>query len=246
MADGDQFEFLRVPAMDMPTIPQNEWLPVKTGWDYVRHATLGLAIKRLGLDGIEGDMAELGVWRGDCARFLHMFDPTRKLYLFDTFEGFPHQDVDKRFRDTSVETVRQTVGPSKNVIIRKGAFPETAKGLEHCRFALASFDLDTYEGILAAWEFFYPRTVPGGYIFVHDYNAMEFNRGPYRATNEFLRDKPECAIEIPDQWGSVLIRKCGSATAPDDRVSFPKRSSSQSSKSPLLRSIRWWQRIGTS
>jgi hypothetical protein len=49
--------------------------------------------------------------------------------------------------------------------------------------------------------------VRGGYIFVHDFNAYEYDHGPYRATTEFLSDKPESAIEIPDQWGSALIRK---------------------------------------
>ena len=29
----------------------------------------------------------------------------------------------------------------------------------------------------------------------------------YRATDEYMRDKPEKLIEIPDQWGTVIIRK---------------------------------------
>jgi O-methyltransferase len=157
-------------------------------------------------------MAEVGVWRGDCARFLHVFAPNRNLYLFDTFEGFPNQttgtgNVDTRFRDTSAECVRATVGHSDNVIIRKGIFPDTTAGLENNKFALVSIDLDTYKGTLSGWRFFYPRMSKGGYIFVHDFNATEYDFGPFRATTEFLQDKPEHIIEIPDQWGSALIRK---------------------------------------
>lgn len=97
--------------------------------------------------------------------------------------------------------------PRDTVRVRKGYFPESAKGLEGNTFALVSLDLDTYEGILAGWEFFYPRLSRGGYIFVHDFNAMEYDRGPFRATTAFLSDKPEMIVEIPDQWGSALIRK---------------------------------------
>lgn len=212
MPDDTQYEYLRVPAMSLPTIPPDQFAQVKQGWDYVRHATLGLAVQRLIRDGIEGDMAEAGVWRGDCARFLHVFDPTRRLYLFDTFEGFPGLDkapspTDTRFRDTAVDVVRSVVGESPNVIIRKGFFPDTAAGLEQNKFALVSLDLDTYEGIRDGWEFFYPRLSSGGYIFVHDFNATEYNFGPFRATMEFLANKPEKIVEIPDQWGSALIRK---------------------------------------
>ena len=210
--EADPVEYLQVPVMAMPTIPPDQFAPVKYGWDYVRHAMMGLAIHRAAREGVPGDMAEVGVWRGDCARLIHGFAPDRRLYLFDTFDGFRDlvtKDLtdDTRFRDTDVDMVRQTVGPSQNVIIKRGIFPDTTAGLEGNRFAFVSLDLDTYDGILEGWRYFYPRMTVGGFIFVHDFNAAEYNSGPYRATTEFLSDKPEMVIEIPDQWGSALIRK---------------------------------------
>jgi O-methyltransferase len=205
-APDSRFEYLRVPAMALPTIPPDQFAQVKQGWDYVRHAMLGLAAQRILRDSIPGDMAEAGVWRGDCARFIHVFAPDRILYLFDTFEGFPGEE-DTRFRDTAVDVVRQVVGPSENIIIKKGIFPHTTSGLEENKFALVSLDLDTYEGISEGWKFFYPRMSRGGFIFVHDFNATEYNFGPFRATTDFLSNKLEKIIELPDQWGSALIRK---------------------------------------
>ncbi len=217
MADSteakEQFEYLKVPAMALPTVPPDQFWQVKHGWDYVRHATMGLAVQRLLRDGIPGDMAEAGVWRGDCARFIHMFAPDRRLYLFDTFEGFPDEhgqtggDHDQRFRDTSEAVVRQVVGDSPNVIIRKGFFPATAAGLEHNRFAFVSLDMDTFESIVDGFEFFYPRMSRGGFIFVHDFNATEYEFAVSRACRQFLADKPELLIELPDQWGSAVLRK---------------------------------------
>jgi hypothetical protein len=54
--------------------------------DYVRLATLELLCRRL--EGVSGAAAELGVYRGFFARCINQLLPERKLYLFDSFEGF--------------------------------------------------------------------------------------------------------------------------------------------------------------
>jgi O-methyltransferase len=69
-------------------------------------------------------------------------------------------------------------------------------------------DVDLYTPTLAALEFFYPRLVPGGYVFVHDYNSPESEWGVSRAVNLFMRDKPEPVVEIPDKFGTVIFRRC--------------------------------------
>lgn len=88
--------------------------------DYFRLATLALALRAVDRDEISGALAEVGVYRGDTSVFLDAVSPSRTLYLFDTFEGFPDADLasgqadDLRFRDTSAEAVRRgsTIGPS--------------------------------------------------------------------------------------------------------------------------------------
>jgi O-methyltransferase len=54
--------------------------------DYVRSATLELLCKRL-VD-IPGAAAELGVYKGPFAQMINKLLPDRKLYLFDSFQGF--------------------------------------------------------------------------------------------------------------------------------------------------------------
>jgi O-methyltransferase len=62
--------------------------------------------------------------------------PDRKLYLFDTFEGFDERDVkielknnysagNQDFSNTSVELVLNKMKHKDNCIIKKGFFPET-------------------------------------------------------------------------------------------------------------------------
>jgi O-methyltransferase len=180
--------------------------------DPVRYGTLILALGQITDADVPGDLAECGVYQGYLSKFLHEEMPNRKLHLFDTFAGFDNRGLDGassdiRFRDTSEAQVLTRIGDVKNIAVHKGYFPETAVGLEDERFAFTMIDFDKYEPTLAALDFFYQRTSPGGFIFVHDYNNPESDWACSKALNEFLADKPENAILIPDAWGTALFRK---------------------------------------
>ena len=179
--------------------------------DDVRYATLALAIERLSHDEIPGAFAEVGVYRGVTSSFIHKQAPDRRLYLFDTFEGFAKADLevvsDGRFKNTSQEGVAEFLGNTNNVVFRKGYFPDTAVGLEEESFALVMLDVDMYKPALEVFRFFYPRLVRGGYFFLHDFNSPESNHGIARAASEFMADIPELLNEIPDFHGSAMFRK---------------------------------------
>lgn len=170
-----------------------------------------MALETIKREGVPGAMAELGVYRGDMAILYNRLLPERTLYLFDTFEGFPEQDLrlgaDNRFRDTSIDFVRSRFPADAPVVFRQGYFPETAQGLEDERFSFVMLDADMYAPTLAGLEFFYDRVERGGYVVAHDYTSGESDRAVSRAFDLFLADKPEKVIEIPDAWGSVLFRK---------------------------------------
>lgn len=201
----------RVSRMRFPPYSAAAHRLVMASPDPVRYGTVALAVNRVVQQEIIGSFAEVGVYSGELSRLIHVLAPDRPLFLFDTFEGFPSEDLegrtDARFRDTSVEAVRKRIGDMSNVVIRKGRFPETAVGLDDERFALVILDLDLYPPTFAGLEFFYPRTVPGGFIIFDDYNNSESLWGVKRAVTEFLGDKPEYPIEIADSWGTLLMRK---------------------------------------
>jgi O-methyltransferase len=197
--------------MRFPSYPLDVSCRVKALADEVRYATLALAIQRLESEQIEGAFAELGVYQGVTSRFIHLQSPNRRLYLFDTFEGFPKDAIeaagDNRFKDTSQEVVGKFIGDRRNVIFRPGYFPQTASGLEDEKFALVMLDFDLYKPAVDAFKFFYPRLVQRGYFFMHDFNSPESGRAISRAAFEFMQDKPELLVEIPDEWGSAVFRK---------------------------------------
>src|ERR1700733_8806523 len=88
--------------------------------DITRFFSLNLCIEQLIEEKIEGDVVELGVYRGNSAFLLAKFARRigRKCFLFDTFSGFDSRDMkgegDKAlrsaFEDTSLESVRKLVG----------------------------------------------------------------------------------------------------------------------------------------
>jgi O-methyltransferase len=185
-------------------------------WDNVRRDMLALLLREVLLRRVPGAFAELGVYKGLTARLFHHYAPERPLHLFDTFEGFTNRSnleelnsvgwSAKSLSDTSLEAVRHFVAAQNdNVAFHKGFFPDSVpSALQTESFAFVHLDADLYAPILDGLKFFYPRLSRRGMIVVHDYSSWP---GPYRAVNEFLSEKPEFAVPMPDKNGSVVIVK---------------------------------------
>ena len=160
---------------------------------------------------ITGNMAEVGVYTGEFAKLMNKHMPERKLYLFDTFNGFASDkdEVDEcdleNFKDTSVELVLSKMSAPENCIIRQGYFPDTCEGLED-EFCLVSLDCDLYNPILAGLEYFYPRLVKGGYIFVHDFGNWHYT-GVKKAVYKYLETHSMAIVPIVDLGRSIIITK---------------------------------------
>jgi len=140
--------------------------------DYVRINTLELLAYEIKSNNVLGSTAEVGVYRGDFAKYINHLFLDRKLYLFDTFEGFPevHSKLDRKrgfsggdqdWSGTSIKLVIRKMPYPNNVIIKKGIFPETAKDVND-RFCFVSLDADLYEPTKEGLNFFYPLLSPGG------------------------------------------------------------------------------------
>jgi hypothetical protein len=187
------------------------------GGDIPRLWSLILNLKQVIAERVEGDFAELGVWRGNSAAVLAHFaaQSGREVFLFDTFEGFSNQDirgvdagVRLAFADTSLELVRSTIGEDSRVCrFVKGHFPESIEaGHRSTTYAAVSLDCDLYEPMRAGLEFFYPRMPRGGMLLVHDYSSSLWP-GAKQAVDEFCKQTGELVILMPDKSGSALVRK---------------------------------------
>ncbi|MFC2102108.1 TylF/MycF/NovP-related O-methyltransferase, partial [Bacteroidota bacterium] len=181
--------------------------------DKVRFHTWWLQVERLKKENIDGAFAELGVYKGESARLLHLMDPSRKLYLFDTFEGFPREDLEgetgeaatyttQNFADTSISRVVRKINGNHLIEVVPGYFPDSVKTTDDETFALVNIDADLYKPTKAGLDYFYPRMVGGGVILVHDYNPKW--QGVIRAADDFLHTIPEVPVLIPDRDGTLL------------------------------------------
>jgi O-methyltransferase len=189
-------------------------LPIN--FDYIRYSTLGLCYEEICSKNVIGNVAELGVYKGDFAKRLNFLFSDRKIYLFDTFKGFDKNDIqiehqsdfskgNQDFSNTSVDLVMQKMPYPENCIIKKGTFPQTTNGILDS-FCFVSLDADLYEPILQGLIFFYPKLEKGGYIFVHDFNNEEY-KGSRQSVLKFCSDNNIGYIPIPDSGGTVIITK---------------------------------------
>lgn len=168
-------------------------------------------------NGIGGCVAEAGVFQGEFASIINESFPDRRLYLFDTFEGFDERDIIyetiNKFSDavsghlnvTSEELVLSKMSCPENCIIKKGYFPESAKGIKE-KFCFVNLDMDLYKPTLEGLLFFYPLMVHGGIIIVHDFFSKGYD-GVNAALKEFLEKNP---LLVPFPIGdnvSIAIQK---------------------------------------
>jgi len=84
-----KFNVIISPTMYLIGRDREKWI---YNYDYFRCSSLELVAKELSEKGIAGSVAELGVYRGDFAKYINCLFPTQKLYLFDTFEGFSNKN----------------------------------------------------------------------------------------------------------------------------------------------------------
>jgi O-methyltransferase len=172
---------------------------------------------------IEGNVAEVGVYKGNFAKHINLYFQDKKLYLFDTFEGFKNETlskyVDNRMAALLEEGKNRTnycindninvmlsgfIRPD-NCIVKIGFFPDSANDVLD-QFCYVSLDTDLYQGTMAGLEFFWPRMVHRGVIMIHDYNYYDCP-GVKKAVDEFCIKNEIGIVCLADEAGSAVLTK---------------------------------------
>lgn len=208
----------RTEVMVPYNVDMNEEYEMNYITDYVRYRTFDYVTREMD-DSLEGDVAELGVYKGEFAKHINRRFPDRKLYLFDTFEGFDCQEAEtelaaghcdeefiEKFKLGSEYLTLSKMKNRENCIVKKGLFPDSLEGLE-TKFIFVSLDVDFEKSIYEGLKYFYPRLVKGGYIFIHNYNDRRL-KGVKKAVDQFEADYGKLSkVPIPDNAGTLLIVK---------------------------------------
>jgi hypothetical protein len=163
---------------------------------------------------IPGDIVECGVWRGGITQLaaltmIHLKDTSRKIYLYDTFEGMPKpedEDLDwdgNRALDTwrtitlkgekwgfggDINSVNQlmlsTKYPNEKIIITKGKVEDTIPNVIPKKISLLRLDTDFYKSTLHELNHLFPILVLGGILVIDDYGYF---LGSRKATDEYFK-----------------------------------------------------------
>ena len=190
------------------------------GGDINRLISIVLNVEKvLDEDNVRGDIAEVGVWKGNTACLLAYYahEYERKCFLFDTYEGFDSRDLEGvdvpwegmgNFDDTTLEIVKSVIGTEALDICEflKGYFPESIPDyLDKEKFAVVSLDCDLYKPMKAGLTWFYPRMPNGAIFLLHDYSSRCWD-GAKKAIDEFCSEAKQQVILLPDKSGSAFIR----------------------------------------
>ncbi len=152
---------------------------------------------------IQGDMAEVGVYKGRSARLMLEASSHKKhMHLFDTFSGLPlpsaedlkeHAFKGGEYYGSRKEVEDYLRDVEQEITLYEGVFPTTSEPIKDKVFSFVNIDVDLYQGTYDSLKFFYPRMARGGVIMSHDY-APE--GGVRDAILEFFKDKPEPVFEV--------------------------------------------------
>jgi len=188
------------------------WTKATCNWNVAEHGDRLGEIWEIGkvTASLAGSVAELGVARGGTTRLLSAMFPQKTIYAIDGFEGLVDSDPKfdvlpaKTFTEINIETTRQALSACDNIVLYHGVFPAVidSKLRKEC-FSLVHLDTDTYFSIRAGLEFFVPRLVHGGMIFIDDY-GWDRAPGVQQAVDELLPNWPRLCLRRTTPVQAVL------------------------------------------
>jgi hypothetical protein len=183
---------------------------------------------------LQGLIAECGCYRGMSSyvicsalrRSNPAFDGAG-YHIFDSFQGLSTPTTDDDVPEdwvgaetvramsqtgsfaASLETVRNNLRSFPGITYHPGWIPLSFKGLPAAVYRFVHVDVDLYDPTLDAFEYFYPRLAPGGYLVSDDYSWP----GARRAVEEFAAERG-LQLQIT-AFGQAVVQK------PERAVSGP-------------------------
>lgn len=164
-------------------------------WPSKAHTMIGMkrldnlqyCMEEVDKDIIPGNFIETGVFRGGACIFMAAYlkesDFNRKVYVCDSFFGFPQDrkedqgDVCLKLNNyfaVSEEDVKENFKKydllGDNVVFVKGYFSETLPTIQET-FSIIRLDGDMYSSTMDALVNLYPRLSVGGFCIIDDYHS---------------------------------------------------------------------------
>jgi hypothetical protein len=146
----------------------------------------------------EGNIVEVGSYRGGGAMHLSNACPKRKIIVCDSFQGFEELDqvIDSSFtydmfKNTTYQAVNQRfAGKNRDYAILAGFFPAScrANNVDISPVSFVHLDVDAYKPTIESLEYLQPRMLDRSLIVMDDFNRGV--EGVIRAVGEFTEKNP--------------------------------------------------------
>jgi O-methyltransferase len=206
--------------------------------DYTMTSTIRIfslieALKYIEKNNIEGDIIECGVWKGGsmmvvCEVMKRLGNQSRKLYLYDTFEGMvepeavdlniENQSAQKMWNNekdscwcySSLEEVKNNIDKigydKEKITYIKGKVEDTVphEGMSN-KIALLRLDTDWYNSTKHELEYFFPLLVKNGILIIDDYGYWQ---GAKKAVDEYFgKHNIFPLLNRLDETGRIYIKQ---------------------------------------
>lgn len=173
----------------------------------------------LSTNGLEGDWAECGVFKGSTSLIMAEYNnrykilkPGSVVHLFDSFEGL----ADPTIEDVGTDMVKgDYLGTLKEVknnlsnydcfVYHQGWIPNRFDDVKDRKFSFVHIDVYFYEPVRDSLEFFLPRMVDGGLIVLDDYGCKQ-TPGALRAADEVSESYGYKVAALPYGQAFIMAR----------------------------------------
>ena len=225
--DGSRLEFARIEPFDPRKRREGlDWpAEAETMIGTLRLNNLHDCVRTVLAENVPGDFIETGVWRGGSCIFMRgaleaYNDPSRAVWLADSFEGLPRPNEDAYPDDRadihwthselaiSLEQVQANFARygllDDRVKFLKGWFKDTLPTAPIEQLAILRLDGDMYESTIQALETLYPKLSSGGFCIVDDYGAVPACKS---AISDYRQAQDINAPLHEIDWAGVYWRK---------------------------------------
>lgn len=140
----------------------------------------------------DGAILEVGSYKGGGALHLSNCQPSRSVFIFESFEGFELVDAQldmnfnmQQFKDTAQSNVEKLFkSKNREVTVTPGFFPESAKTLDLPRISFVHLDVDIYKATIESLCFLDDKMTDKSFILIDD--ARRNCKGVDKAIDEFI------------------------------------------------------------
>ena len=189
-------------------------------WHWRVHVGLWVASSAVKL---EGDFVECGVNRGflssSIMSYLNWNSYDKSFFLMDTFAGIDERYItesegsknimDRNTDDMYVKTadqVKKNFSEWNNVEVVVGPIPDTLEQVKSKKVAYLHIDMNCAPPEVAAFNYFWDKVVPGGFVLFDDY-AYKGYEVQKQAMDEVAQSKGVSILSLPTGQG-LIVKPC--------------------------------------